>query len=356
MPVLYRKLSFVSTCAVAGLLAACQVLRPAATATPTLEPTAAPTALPSATTPPSVTVAFATPTETQPPSPTQAASATEAAPATETPDGTLAPGSEASATPAGTAGETATAPAGTDRAEFVADVTVPDGTQFNPGATFVKTWQVRNAGTITWTTDYDLVFIRGEQMDAPAAMPLPGDVPPGQAVDLSLSMTAPQALGSYLSFWMLRSAGGALFGIGPEANQPVYLQINVVAAGSTGNEPTASPGTLQVSAATMEVDEANFSGACPHAFVFTATFTSQGAGTAAYRLEASADTPSFAFDLPDPSTGIFSGAGPRTFAVQYTLEFSDSVSGQVWLHVTSPNDVTSNKVSFSLACQAAGGE
>ena len=36
-----------------------------------------------------------------------------------------------------------------DLAEFVADVTVPDGTDFTPGETFVKTWQLRNAGTST---------------------------------------------------------------------------------------------------------------------------------------------------------------------------------------------------------------
>ena len=45
----------------------------------------------------------------------------------------------------------------TDRAQFVTDVTVPDGTKYDPGATFTKTWRLRNVGTCTWTTAYTMV-------------------------------------------------------------------------------------------------------------------------------------------------------------------------------------------------------
>ena len=38
-----------------------------------------------------------------------------------------------------------------DLAQFVRDVTVPDGTTFLPGATFTKTWRLKNAGTCTWS-------------------------------------------------------------------------------------------------------------------------------------------------------------------------------------------------------------
>ena len=33
-----------------------------------------------------------------------------------------------------------------DWAGFIADVTVPDGTAFSPGATFTKTWRLKNIG------------------------------------------------------------------------------------------------------------------------------------------------------------------------------------------------------------------
>jgi hypothetical protein len=38
---------------------------------------------------------------------------------------------------------------GEDKLEFVADVSVPDGTTFKPGDTFVKTWKLKNSGTST---------------------------------------------------------------------------------------------------------------------------------------------------------------------------------------------------------------
>jgi len=34
-----------------------------------------------------------------------------------------------------------------DWAQFISDVTVPDGTKYEPGATFKKTWRLKNIGT-----------------------------------------------------------------------------------------------------------------------------------------------------------------------------------------------------------------
>ncbi len=45
-----------------------------------------------------------------------------------------------------------------DQAQFVSDITVPDGAAFTPGASFTKTWRFMNAGTCTWTTSYKLVY------------------------------------------------------------------------------------------------------------------------------------------------------------------------------------------------------
>src|SRR5574338_1618752 len=50
-----------------------------------------------------------------------------------------------------------------DQAQFVRDVTIPDGTVFAPGATFTKTWRIKNAGTCTWS-GYSLVFDSGDSM------------------------------------------------------------------------------------------------------------------------------------------------------------------------------------------------
>ena len=71
-------------------------------------------------------------------------------------------------------------PAGCDRAQFIADVTVPDGTSFAPGIGFSKTWRLKNVGTCTWTTAYALVFDTGEKMGGPDLVSLPNTVTPGQ--------------------------------------------------------------------------------------------------------------------------------------------------------------------------------
>jgi hypothetical protein len=239
---------------------------------------------------------------------------------------------------------------------FAGESRLPDGTEFTPGTAFVKTWQLKNSGTTTWTSAYSLVFAKGERMGGPDSLPLPGTVAPGQTVDLSLNLTAPQKLGAATGFWQLRGPGGALFGIGPLANEPVYVQINIVAALGGTPVPTGVAGPLQVSVVSLTVDRSSVSGTCPQTFKFTGLLTSSGAGSMSYRLEASADAPGFTFDLPPANNSVFTGPGPRTFGVGYNLEFRGSVTGQVWLHVLTPNDLTSDKVSFSLTCQAQPGQ
>lgn len=108
-----------------------------------------------------------------------------------------------------------TGPAGcTDIATFVSDVTIPDNSPIEAGAGFVKTWRLRNTGTCTWTTLYALVFDHGDKMAGPDVSPLAGAVPPGSTVDLSVSLTAPAAPGTYQGYWKLRNNAGVLFGLG----------------------------------------------------------------------------------------------------------------------------------------------
>lgn len=134
-----------------------------------------------------------------------------------------------------------------DLAYFVADVTVPDGTQMLPGQEFVKTWRLRNMGTCTWDTSYRLVFYNGDAMGAPPSLPLPGSVPPGQEVDLSITFTAPAQPGTYRSEWKLRNPSGVLFGVGGGA-LPFWVEIVVVEPTPTWtpsptatHTPTATP-------------------------------------------------------------------------------------------------------------------
>jgi hypothetical protein len=132
-------------------------------------------------------------------------------------------------TSAGTAAPTATEQVACDRVEFVNDVTYPDNTEVAAGQTFVKTWRLENAGSCTWSTAYSLVFAGKDRLEAPEAVPLPASVAPGQRIDISVTLKAPDAGGTFRSDFKLRNAAGQTFGIGP-GNEPFYVQVRVPVA------------------------------------------------------------------------------------------------------------------------------
>ncbi len=126
-----------------------------------------------------------------------------------------------------------------DSARFISDVTVPDKTTYTPGATFRKTWQLKNIGTCTWSTSYALIFDHGEMMGAPSVVNFPASVAPGQAVDLSLDMTAPSTTGHYFGYWKLRNASNVNFGIDTTRDNAFWVEINV---SSSSGSPSGSVG------------------------------------------------------------------------------------------------------------------
>ncbi len=142
------------------------------------------------------------------------------------------------------------APGCTDQAVFDSHVTVPPETVFSPGQVFVKTWRLRNSGTCAWTTHYALVFVEGDQLGGPPAVPLPNRIEPGSLVDLSVTLTAPAGAGVYEGLWQLRTPQGEFFGVGDNADEPFSVRIVVAAtptitptATSTPPPPTPSTGT-----------------------------------------------------------------------------------------------------------------
>jgi len=156
---------------------------------------------------------------TQPPAP----------PATLTP----LPPPPATATPIGQPPPTIS-PSGCDKAAFVIDATVPDGTIFSPGAAFTKTWRLRNAGTCTWTTSYKLIYYSGESMSTQTAVNLPWSAAWGQTVDISVNMVAPATAGKYRGYWILANSNGQYFGIGANASDPIWVEINVAGEAPVG--------------------------------------------------------------------------------------------------------------------------
>jgi len=238
-----------------------------------------------------------------------------------------------------------------DSATFLGDVTIPDGTSFISGENFVKTWRFRNSGESAWTTEYDLVFDSGDQMDGPDAVALTQVVPPGQTIEISVELIAPDEVGRYTGYWMLRNAEGGIFGGGPDSEILAYVDINVIESGSGAITPTPFGAGSAVTEATLNVDKSTHTGACPVTLNFTGVIISQGAGSFVYELEAHATTVGFEFFLPAPQTASFGSGGEHRLDVTFWLDIQNSVEGWARLHISAPNTKNSNAANFNVTCQ-----
>lgn len=114
--------------------------------------------------------------------------------------------------------------------DFVKDVTIPDGTKIAGGTSFTKTWRLRNAGSCTWTTEYDMVFVSGDQMGAPNYVDMPKNVKPGETIDLSVDMIAPTTPGKYTAYFKLVNQNGVRFGVGSDAKGSFWVSIEATQA------------------------------------------------------------------------------------------------------------------------------
>lgn len=130
-----------------------------------------------------------------------------------------------------------------ERIRFVDDVTVPDNTQMQPGQVFRKTWRIQNAGSCTWSPGYQLVYAGGDTLGRNYAVNLPKSVVPGETVDVSVDLTAPNAYGVYQSYWKLRSPSGNTFGTSNSENDAIWVKIVV---GNNTNIATVAPGISPV--------------------------------------------------------------------------------------------------------------
>lgn len=164
---------------------------------------------------------------------------TETIQATATQEMTVEPtsGLPAAAPAASVSLPTVTAAPGncTDYASYVGDITIPDGTMVPPGTNFVKTWAIRNAGSCTWTPDYNLVWTGGDMKGPSNRFSLTtSNILPGQTAHVSVTLTAPTTLIKYRSFWKLMNKNGQVFGIMDNKGKEQSIWAEIV-VGNTYN-------------------------------------------------------------------------------------------------------------------------
>jgi hypothetical protein len=116
-------------------------------------------------------------------------------------------------------------------AAFVADVTIPDGSEIAPGSQFVKTWRIKNSGTCGWGSGVTAVFVGGNQLGGPSSVSIPPtDV--GGTRDVSLTLKAPASPGNYNGKWQVRTSSGAVL---------TGLTVSIVIAATPTPAVTPSP-------------------------------------------------------------------------------------------------------------------
>jgi hypothetical protein len=99
----------------------------------------------------------------------------------------------------------------TDSLEYIADISIPDGTQLNPGTVFEKEWQVKNNGTCNWNNGYTLRLVSGDTIGADTTQAI---VPArnGTETVLRIEFIAPEEPGKYTGTWRAYSPDGEAFG------------------------------------------------------------------------------------------------------------------------------------------------
>ncbi len=130
-----------------------------------------------------------------------------------------------------------------DGMAWVADLNLDDKNMtappvLQPGQAFTKSWRVRNAGTCDWTADFSLTYRSG---NTPAAkmggsnFKIGKTVAPGQTIDLSVNLVAPQAPGTYQGFWQMANPSGKPFG------ERIWVGIRLPAPPTPIPPPTQPP-------------------------------------------------------------------------------------------------------------------
>jgi uncharacterized protein YkwD len=132
----------------------------------------------------------------------------------------------------------------TNRATFVADVTIPDNSEVGAGTLFTKTWRIGNLGTCTWGPDYTLTHYSDERMGALSSIPL-GITPPGGFLEVSVDLRAPNSIGTHRSNFVIKNPAGLIMSMDDDSRLWVIIKVtNTVTATATATATTTVvPGT-----------------------------------------------------------------------------------------------------------------
>ena len=157
----------------------------------------------------------------------------------------------------------------------VKDLTIPDGTVVAPGATFRKSWRMKNGGTCVWDDNYKLTFFYGDDLGFDGSVSISSGIStsgpkynvnrpkriivnPDTYVVISVDLTAPTTPGVYEAYFKLEDNLGYQFGFGSYADSAFWVNIIVADEASAKNADAGEKGgiTKSVNEASVVMDEA----------------------------------------------------------------------------------------------------
>lgn len=208
------------------------------------------------------------------------------------------------------------------------NVNVPNNTAMKGGSSFTKTWSLTNGGSASWGSDFKLVFVSGDSMNA-VDVPLGRTVNPGSSINVSANLIAPTAAGDHRANFMLVTDKGEKFGIGPNCDRPFYLMIT-------------TSGLFQVTAASVSADPSSYTGACPVTINLTASISANGVGTTTYVFRTSqGNSDTYQID--------FTGSGTAT-GKTIPIEVTGSTTLEAHIYISEPNHQDFGTISIPITC------
>jgi hypothetical protein len=231
----------------------------------------------------------------------------------------------------------ATATTNCNVAQFITDVTIPDGTIMTPGQTFAKKWRIKNIGTCSWA-GFSMVFDSGESMGGPATQAI-GALGPGQEIDLEANLKAPATPGNYRGYWRITTNANVLV---PMVNgyqgRAFYVDIKVQ------NPVTVAPPTAtNTTAPAFAVTSVTFTntGGCG-AFTATANITANGPGTVTLHWVRGDGA-----SVPVPPALVFAAAGTQSVSVSWSTTSTDNTKNWFDVYIDTPNNQQFGRASFT---------
>jgi len=213
---------------------------------------------------------------------------------------------------------------------WTGDETIPDGSVFDPGDTFVKSWTLRNAGECDWTTDARMVFEEGDRLGGPSSNKLDQVVEPGDAYTVEIPMEAPSSDGDYVGVWRMTAADGTKMG-------KYWVKITV--------GDSASPAAFAVTSVPLTMPNTTIDIVCPGNEVveITAKITTNGEGVVSYEWD---DSQGCAGCLKKSVN--FDSAGTKSITHSMTV----GAAGDYWakIYIDLPNHQWFGPRNFTVVC------